>query len=56
MDDVFVRKDLYEGKYAPDLEKQRIFELESNGNQLWNFEEVKQELHKIKPDIENAKV
>ena len=56
LDDVFVRRDLYEGKYAPDLEKQRIFELESNGNQLWNFEEVKQELHKIKPDIENAKV
>ena len=26
VDDVFVRKDLYEGKYAPDLEMKKWFE------------------------------
>ena len=26
VDDVFVRKDLYEGKYAPDLEMQKWFD------------------------------
>ena len=26
VDDVFVRQDLYEGKYAPDLEQQRKME------------------------------
>ena len=26
VDDVFVRRDLYEGKYAPDLEQQRKME------------------------------
>ena len=35
LDDVFVRRDLYEGKYAPDLEKQAEFEIEMNGNQPW---------------------
>ena len=47
---------MYEGKYAPDLEKQRTFELEWNGNKQWNFEEIKEELIDIKPDIENIKV
>ena len=36
LDDVFVRRDLFEGKYAPDLEQQRLFELETNGNQRWD--------------------
>ena len=36
LDDVFVRQDLFEGKYAPDLEQQRLFELETNGNQRWD--------------------
>ena len=36
LDDVFVRRDLYEGKYAPDLEKQRQFEEEMNGNRAWD--------------------
>ena len=51
LDDVFVRRDLYEGKYAPDLEQQRLFELEMNGNQRWDggiekplMENVKEEL------------
>ena len=33
---MFVRKDLFEGKYAPDMEQQRLFELETNGNQRWD--------------------
>ena len=33
---MFVRRDLFEGKYAPDLEQQRLFELETNGNQRWD--------------------
>ena len=47
LDDVFVRRDLFEGKYAPDLEQQRLFELETNGNQRWDrevLENVKDEL------------
>ena len=44
---MFVRRDLFEGKYAPDLEQQRLFELETNGNQRWDrevLENVKDEL------------
>ena len=47
LDDVFVRRDLFEGKYAPDLEQQRLFKLETNGNQRWDrevLENVKDEL------------
>ena len=36
LDDVFVRQDLFEGKYAPDLQEQKLFELEMNGNQRWD--------------------
>ena len=55
LDDVFVRRDLYEGKYAPDLEKQRIFELEWNGNKQWNVEGIVEELNDMKPDINTIK-
>ena len=51
-----MRKDLYEGKYAPDLEKQKKFELEWNGNQQWDIERVKEELIDKNPDIDNIKV
>ena len=56
LDDVFVRRDLFEGKYAPDLEQQRLFELETNGNQRWDREVIKEELNDLKPDIANVKV
>ena len=36
LDDVFVRQDLFEGKYAPDLQEQKLFELEMDGNQRWD--------------------
>ena len=48
LDDVFVRRDLYEGKYAPDLEKQKQFELQTNGNQRWNSG--------IRPELDNVKL
>ena len=48
LDDVFVRRDLFEGKYAPDLEKQKLFELETNGNKRWNAG--------IQPELDNVKL
>ena len=34
LDDVFVRKDLYEGKYKPDLEKLKDFQYEHENEYL----------------------
>ena len=48
LDDVFVRQDLFEGKYAPDLEQQKLFELETNGNQRWD--------DGLRPQLDNVKV
>ena len=53
---MFVRRDLFEGKYAPDMEQQRLFELETNGNQQWDREIIKEELNDLKPGIANVKV
>ena len=33
---MFVRRDLYEGKYSPDTEKQKEFERETLGNLDWS--------------------
>ena len=38
---------MFEGKYAPDLEKQKQFELETNGNQPWN--------RGLRPELDNVK-
>ena len=54
LDDVFVRRDLFEGKYAPDLEQQRLWELETNGNRRWDFG-VEEELTGVKSNIANVK-
>ena len=56
LDDVFVRKDLYEGRYAPDMEKQKLFELETNGNQAWYVGPRQEEFPNVKPSLENVKV
>ena len=48
LDDVFVRRDLFDGKYAPDLEKQKQFELETNGNRRWDAG--------IRPESNNVKL
>ena len=45
---MFVRRDLFEGKYAPDLEKQKQFELETNGNRRWDAA--------IRPQLDNVKL
>ena len=37
VDDVFVRQDLYEGKYAPDLEQQRKMEALDTRDQIIAF-------------------
>ena len=50
LDDVFVRQDLFEGKYAPDLEKQKQFELETNGNQRWDLR-VRSQLEDVKDEL-----
>ena len=55
LDDVFVRRDLFEGKYAPDLEQQRLFELETNGNQRWDVGSVKQQLNEAPSATANVK-
>ena len=44
---MFVRRDLYEGKYAPDLEKQRQFEEEMNGNRAWDDGVLEEELKAV---------
>ena len=54
LDDVFVRQDLYDDKYAPDLEQQRLWELETNGNRRWDFG-VEEELTGVKSGIANVK-
>ena len=53
---MFVRKDSYEGRYAPDMEKQKLFELETNGNQAWYVGPRQEELPDVKPALENVKV
>ena len=54
LDDVFVRQDLYDGKYAPDLEQQRLWELETNGNRRWDFG-MEETLTGVKSGIANVK-
>ena len=53
---MFVRRDLFEGKYAPDLEKQKQFELETNGNQRWDIRDafVISKLNGLGLDLENS--
>ena len=53
LDDVFVRRDLYEGKYAPDLEQQRLWELEMNGNLRYDIAGLREG---FQADLENIKV
>ena len=56
LDDVFVRRDLFEGKYAPDLEQQRLFELEMSGNQQLDVQPLKEELSGLQAELENVKI
>ena len=51
LDDVFVRRDLFEGKYAPDLEQQKLFELETGGNQRWDAGTVRDDLENVKVEL-----
>ena len=52
LDDVFVRQDLFEGKYAPDLQEQKLFELEMNGNQRWDVgSQLKSDREDIKDEL-----
>ena len=51
---MFVRRDLFEGKYAPDLEQQRLWELETNGNRRWDFG-VEETTTGVKTGIANVK-
>ena len=52
LDDVFVRQDLFEGKYAPDLQEQKLFELEMNGNQRWDVgSQLKSDREYIKDEL-----
>ena len=52
LDDVFVRQDLFEGKYAPDLQEQKLFELEMNGNQRWDVgSHLKSDRENIKDEL-----
>ena len=46
-----MRRDLFEGKYAPDLEKQKQFELETNGNQRWDSYGVREDLETGKDEL-----
>ena len=50
-----MRRDLYQGKYAPDLERQKQFELEMEGNLPWNSEQRKNRLNAMKYDDEIVK-
>ena len=50
-----MRRDLFEGKYAPDLEQQRLFELETNGNQAWDVGVNKEKLTDLKSDSVDVK-
>ena len=51
LDDVFVRQDLFEGKYAPDLQQQKLFELETNGNQRWDDDGLRPQLDNVKLEL-----
>ena len=55
LDDVFVRRDLFEGKYAPDMEQQRLFELETNGNRRWDVGIEREKRSEAKSLMENVK-
>ena len=51
LDDVFVRRDLYQGKYAPDLDKQREFQLEMTGIQTWSDGVIKEGLDALREEL-----
>lgn len=44
---MFVRRDLYEGIYSPDLEKQIQFEEEMNGNRAWDDGVLEEDLQAL---------
>ena len=48
---MFVRRDLYQGKYAPDLDKQREFQLEMTGIQTWGDGLIKEGLDSIREEL-----
>ena len=48
---MFVRRDLYQGKYAPDLDKQREFQLEMSGIQTLGDGVIKEGLDPIREEL-----